>query len=251
MLFTAQRASTRFSEPLGDDCFGTGGDRHALMQGVRIGLPVRVQVVPDQGLTQPGPEGEPGVHEVRLTAGCRLVEIDHEGPAALAPGCGRIPLELIRLEVIGVRLELLADLVVLALGRFGIGPIGIQRGADLSIELANDGIALVEVAGPAGPEGRFRSALRGDGGGPEPRPDELDQGCANARLDEIIDGVELEPRRAMALQSRKESGVRRAFRLQWERRRSLRRAARRGTELAPDVDDVKSLLEENSGKLLP
>src|SRR4051812_42839850 len=54
----------------------------------------------------------------------------------------------------------------------------------------------------------------------------------------------------MALESRKESGLRRGIRLGSGRSRFLRRAARRGTELAPDVDDIKPLPEENSGKLL-
>src|SRR3954462_142613 len=104
-------SGSRAPEPLGNDCFGSGGDRHALMQGVRIGLTVRVQVIPDHGLPELRREGEPGVDEVCFAAGSRLVEIHHERPGALAPCRGREPLELIGLEVVGVRLELLADLV--------------------------------------------------------------------------------------------------------------------------------------------
>src|SRR5207237_5245388 len=99
------------------------------------------------------PHHQADVGEGGLAAGLRLVEIDHEGPGALAPGRRGEALELARLEVVGVRLELVADVVTLRLGRLGVCAVDAQHGADPRVDFPDHGIVdVAQVAGFAAPE---------------------------------------------------------------------------------------------------
>src|SRR4051812_50077011 len=88
-----------------------------------------------------------------------VIEIDHERPGALAERRCRVLFELVVLEVIGVRLELLRDLVVLALARLGELGFDAHRAADALVEKAYCLLAAYEVAGAA-PGGRGNRPAR-------------------------------------------------------------------------------------------
>src|SRR5262245_53551514 len=95
---SGESSLTRASEPRVNDCLVAGGDRRALVNVVRVGLAERSQVVPDHRATGLRLDRAAEVDERSLAAAFGLVQIQHEGPAALAPGRGGEPFQLVRLE---------------------------------------------------------------------------------------------------------------------------------------------------------
>src|SRR5690349_14348666 len=124
----------RSPEPLGDDRLVAGAHRRAVMQRVVVAAAIGTQVVPYDGGALFGRHGKIDVDELGLAARFDVVQVDHEGPGALAERTRRVALELVGLEVIGVRLELLGDLVVLALARLGHRRIDAHGAADALVE---------------------------------------------------------------------------------------------------------------------
>src|SRR6185503_10966015 len=144
-------ALARLPKPLRDDRLVAGRHRRAVVQGVVVRRAVALQVVPQHRHAGLRRNRQADVHERRVAARLDLVEIDHEGPRALPERGGRVALQLVGLEIVGVGLELLRDLVVLPLARLGHLRIDAHRAADALIQCAYRGFAARKVAGAAGP----------------------------------------------------------------------------------------------------
>src|SRR5919198_3013479 len=137
------------------------------MQRVVVAAAIRAQVVPQHRHALLGRDDEPDVDERGLAAFLDVVEINHERPGALSERRRRVALELIRFEVVRVRLEFLRDLVVLPLAWLGERRIDAHRAADLLVERAYRRLAADEIAGAARAERGVRAAVVADGGGPQ------------------------------------------------------------------------------------
>src|SRR5258706_3635930 len=102
--------------------------------------------------------------------------------------------------MVGVRLELLRDLVVLALARLGELRIDAHGAADALVERPHDRLAAQQIAGAAGAEGGVGAAVVADGRRTQAVLDDVDQLLALLGRDEAFGGVELDAIRRKALE---------------------------------------------------
>src|SRR3990167_11406070 len=92
--------------------------------------------------------------EARRPAGIDGVEIGHEGPGPLSgDGCKAVEVLAGRLEIVGVSLELLADLIALALNWLAMSRIDPGERKQPRLDVPHRGLVLFEVAGLARAEG--------------------------------------------------------------------------------------------------
>src|SRR5581483_2569522 len=127
----------RPAEPFRDDRLVAGFHRRAVMHRVVVRRAVRLQVVPEHRHPLPRRDDQADIDERSLAAFLDVVEIDHERPGALSERGRGVALELVGLEIVGVRLELLRELVVLALARLRHFRGEAHRAADLFVERAH------------------------------------------------------------------------------------------------------------------
>src|SRR5206468_9846009 len=82
----------------------------------------------------------------------RLIEVDHRRPGALAAVLLRLqPIRLVDVEEVGMVLELLPDMVALALERLPENRVQSEQRADPPIDLGDQRVERVEIAGVTGP----------------------------------------------------------------------------------------------------
>src|SRR3546814_10212463 len=104
------------AEPFGDDIFAPLAYLHPVVERVGIGRTVGPHIVPREQLADLGLVHLAGGEEARRAARSRLVEIDHQRPAALARDRAiGFPVGAVRIEIVGVRLELLPAVIALPL----------------------------------------------------------------------------------------------------------------------------------------
>src|SRR5262245_36009927 len=130
-----------------------GANRRSLMLGCLVGRPRRQEIVPGYSEPCSGPDREIDVRENGFATVSWLIQVDHEGPGALAQGFRREPSKLVRFEEIRVRLELIANFISLTLGWLGKGQIDSNALAYSQIKVGNNRIAVDQVAGAAGAKG--------------------------------------------------------------------------------------------------
>ena len=166
---------------------------------------VRKQIVPGEQLAglwldRLSDHPEPG-----RSAVLGRVQIDHRGPGSLS-GLGGVDVEVgaARLERVGVRFELLPRRIALALKRLAGLEGEAEQVRDFAIDLGDDRIAPVEVAGLAGPE-IGDSDVVGDLPRPAVPVDALDQRRAARSVEKAAEDEQFEVARRNALDSRSRS----------------------------------------------
>ena len=215
-------------EPFGQHIFGAAADLHALVKGRGIGPAVGQQVVPREQLAGFGLDGFADRLEAGGAAVLGLIEVDHRRPGALA-GVGGVHVKVVAagLERVGVRLELLAGRVALALQRLARVERQAEQLGDLAVDLADDGVAPVEVAGFARPEIGDADVV-GDLGRAALVVDPLDQRGAGRGIEEAADDEQLERARRDALDAGRRRELRRGAHSAAGRRAPARSACRAG-----------------------
>src|SRR5206468_12386004 len=126
---------------------------HSLVNSRRIWRAVGQQVVPGQKLAGFGLNRLAHRLEPRGSTVLGLVEIDHRGPAALAPAFG-VDEKVVAAGVERVRMrpELLPGSIALSLERLAVSGRQAKQVADLALDLGDERVRGVEVARLAGAE---------------------------------------------------------------------------------------------------
>ena len=190
-------------EPLGDDHLAARRHGLAAMPRGRVGRAIVEQVVPEQRHSRLGSHRVVDLGEARGAALHALVEIHHEGPGAIAAHTGVTFIGVgTGFEIIPVRLELLAGLVVLNLYAFRVRGVDTERPADALIDGIDEAAAQVpQERGSAGAKLPVVSVVR-QCGGAEPRLDQRDELRALRRRHELIQRVKRDSRHVEAAQTR-------------------------------------------------
>ena len=143
-----------FAEPFGDDILPPLAHLHPVMERVGVDGAVRANVIPGEQLARLGLVQLAGRQKARRAARTGLVEVNHQRPAALPRNRAiGLPVGAVRVEIIGVRLELLPDVVALTLHRLAICERNAGEIVELVVDRDDQRIAVVEIAGGAGAEG--------------------------------------------------------------------------------------------------
>src|SRR3546814_6769027 len=132
-----------------------------LVERVGVGGAVGADIVPGKQLAYLGLVHLAGREEARGAARPRLVEIDHQRPAALPRNRAiGFPIGAVWVEIIGMRLELLPDVIALALHRLAIFARDAGEVVEAIVDRDHDRVAVVEVAGRAGRSEEHTSELQ-------------------------------------------------------------------------------------------
>src|SRR5688572_13387693 len=181
------------AEPLGDDHLVSRDHRLAAVHGGLVGRAVGVEIVPEQRHAGLRREGVIELGESRAAAFHALVEIDHEGPGAVAACAGEAQEFLAAgFEIIPVRLELLADVVTLRLDALRVFGADAQGLAYLFVDA--DGHRALQVRKVRGLAGAVITVavVEGDVRGPEVMGDEGGEPLTFLAAQEVVEDVELE-----------------------------------------------------------
>src|SRR3569623_387958 len=173
------------AKPLRDDVLHARAHLHPLMEGRGVGCAVGAAVVPGEQLAGLGLDDLVDRLEARRAARLGFVEVEHHRPRALARDAAEaLVIDAERLEIVGVLLELLPDGIALALHRFAKLRVEPGKGTDLRVQLGDQRVMAIEVAGLAG--AIISVAVRiGDGRGAPRRVDLRDQRGAGLGIDEL------------------------------------------------------------------
>src|SRR5258708_25055925 len=145
----ASSASSGTPEPFRDDRLVARFHRRAVVHGVEVRRAVGAQVVPQHRGAGLRRDRAADADARPLAARLDVVQVNHEGPGALAERGRGVALELVGLEIVGMRLELLRHLVILALARLGHPRIDAHPAADALVQRAHPRLAADDIAGAA------------------------------------------------------------------------------------------------------
>ena len=139
--------------PFGNDMFHPGLDRRSAMERFVVERPVGFDVIPDQHHSGLRPDSDADVRKFCGSTIFGLVQENHRGPASLAALlCLGVPIFLAGVEKIVMRLEFLADMVALALHRFGKTIVDAKHIAHPRLDSAHERIPAAQMATVARPE---------------------------------------------------------------------------------------------------